>query len=95
MLGKLFGRRQLAMEPAQGIGLHGINVDLRLVDIAACRAPQGPLLKAGTRRGNAFDYHAGFASGTARETGAGRQFGRRLQIGHGVESGRSRFRLKI
>jgi hypothetical protein len=35
------------MKPVLSIGLHGINMDLRLVDVAAFRAPQGPVLKAG------------------------------------------------
>jgi hypothetical protein len=53
-------------------------------------APQGPLLKAGTRRDSALDCHAGLASGTARTLGgARRQFGRRrLQIGHGIDPGK-------
>ena len=74
------------MKPALGIGLHGINVDLRLVDEAAFRASQGPMLKAGTRRDSALDCHERLASGTARKLGgARRQFGRRrLQIGHGI-----------
>jgi hypothetical protein len=60
----------------------GINVDLRLVDVAAFRAPQGPVLKAGT----VLDRHAGLASGTPRALGgARRQFGRRVQIGHGID----------
>ena len=82
----LLGRRQLSMKPALGIGLHGINVDLRLVDEAAFRASQGPMLKAGTRRDSALDCHKRLASGTARKLGgARRQFGRRrLQIGHGI-----------
>jgi hypothetical protein len=46
----LLGQRQLALKPALSIGLQGINVDLRLVDEVAFRAPQGPVLKAGTRR---------------------------------------------
>src|ERR1700736_581899 len=57
----LLVRRQLAMKPALRTG-HGINVDLRLVDVAALCAPQGPLLKAGTRRDSALDCHAGLAS---------------------------------
>jgi hypothetical protein len=57
-------------------------VDLRLVDVAAFRAPQGPVLKAGT----VLDRHAGLASGTPRALGgARRQFGRRVQIGHGID----------
>jgi len=86
----LLGRRQLAMKPALGIGLHGINVDLRLVDEAAFRASQGPMLKAGTRRDSALDRHERLASGTARTLGgARRQFGRRrLQIGHGTDPGK-------
>ena len=86
----LLGRRQLAMKPALGIGLHGINVDLRLVDEAAFRASQGPMLKAGTRRDSALDCHERLASGTARKLGgARRQFGRRrLQIGHGIDPGK-------
>jgi hypothetical protein len=80
------------MKPALSIGLHGINMDLRLVHVAAFRAPQGPVLKAGTRRDSALDCHAGLASGTARTLGcARRQFGRRrLQIGHGIDPGKSR-----
>jgi hypothetical protein len=69
------------------------ELDLRLVDVAAFRAPQGPVLKAGTRRDNALDCHAGLASGTARAlSGARRQFGRRrrLQIGHGVDPSKVR-----
>jgi len=86
----LLGRRQLSMKPALGIGLHGINVDLRLVDEAAFRASQGPMLKAGTRRDSALDCHKRLASGTARKLGgARRQFGRRrLQIGHGIDPGK-------
>jgi len=78
------------MKPALGIGLHGINVDLRLVDEAAFRASQGPMLKAGTRRDSALDCHERLASGTARKLGgARRQFGRRrLQIGHGIDPGK-------
>jgi len=78
------------MKPALGIGLHGINVDLRLVDEAAFRASQGPMLKAGTRRDSALDRHERLASGTARKLGgARRQFGRRrLQIGHGTDPGK-------
>jgi hypothetical protein len=42
------GRLRLVAKSAQSIGLHGINVDLRLVDGAAFHAPQRPVLKAGT-----------------------------------------------
>jgi hypothetical protein len=60
------------------------------VDVAAFRAPQGPVLEAGTRRDSALDCHAGLASGTARTLGgARRQCGRRrLQIGHGIDPGK-------
>jgi hypothetical protein len=45
--------------------------------MAAFGAPQGPMLKAGTRRDSALDCHAGLASRTARTLGdARRQFGR-------------------
>jgi hypothetical protein len=75
------------MKPAQGVGLHGINLHLRLMDMAAFSAPQRPVLKAGTRRDSVLHCHAGLASGTARTPGgAPRKFGRRgLQIGHGID----------
>jgi hypothetical protein len=75
------------MKPAQSAGVHGINVHLRLIDMAAFGAPQGPVLKAGSRGDSALDCHAGLASGTARTLGgAPRKFGRRrLQIGHGID----------
>jgi hypothetical protein len=44
----------------------GVNFDLRFMDMAAFGAPQGPMLKAGTRRDSALDRHAGLASRTAR-----------------------------
>jgi hypothetical protein len=80
------------MKPAQGLGLHGINLDLCLVDGAAFHAPQGPVLKAGPRRDSALDCHAGLASGTARTLGrTRRQFGRRrVQVGHDMIRSKSR-----
>jgi len=56
------------------------------MDMAAFTAPQGPVLKAGPRRDNALDCHAGLASGTTLALGgARRQFGRReVQSGHGI-----------
>jgi len=57
--------------------MRGEKLDLSLVDVAAFRASQGPMLKAGTRRDSALDCHAGLASRTARTLGdARRQFGR-------------------
>jgi hypothetical protein len=65
------------MKPALSIRLHGVNVDLRFMDMAAFGAPQGPMLKAGPRGNNALDCHAGLASRTERTMGsARRQFGR-------------------
>jgi hypothetical protein len=61
------------MKPALSIGLHGVNVDLRFMDIAAFGAPQGPMLKAGTRRGSALDRDAGLASRTAPTLGGARR----------------------
>jgi hypothetical protein len=58
---------------ATNIGLHGVNFDLRFMDMAAFGAPQGPMLKAGTRRDSALDRHAGLASGTARTLGGARR----------------------
>ena len=63
----------------------GVNFDLRFMDMAAFGAPQGPMLKAGTRRDSALDRHAGLASRTARTLGGARR--RRLQIGHGIDPG--------
>jgi hypothetical protein len=51
------------MKPALSIGLHGINVDPRFMDVAAFGTPQGPVLKAGPRWNNALDCHAGWHLG--------------------------------
>jgi hypothetical protein len=59
------------------------------MDMAAFGASQRPMLKAGTRRDNALNCHAGLASGTAWAlSGAERQVGRRLRVGHGVDPGK-------
>jgi hypothetical protein len=60
------------------------ELDLRLVDVAAFHASQGPVLKAGTRRDNALNCRTGLASRTARTLGGER---RRLRIGHGIDPG--------
>jgi hypothetical protein len=61
------------------------ELDLRLVDVAAFHASQGPVLKAGTRRDNALNCRTGLASRTARTLGGER---RRLRIGHGIDPGK-------
>jgi hypothetical protein len=49
------------MEPAPGVGVHGVGGDLRLMDMAAPGAPQGPVLEPGTSRDNALNLHARLA----------------------------------
>ena len=61
------------------------ELDLRLVDVAAFHASQGPVLKAGTRRDNALNCRTGLASRTARTLGGER---RRVRIGHGIDPGK-------
>ena len=61
------------------------ELDLRLVDVAAFHASQGPVLKAGTRWDNALNCRTGLASRTARTLGGER---RRLRIGHGIDPGK-------
>jgi hypothetical protein len=58
---------------------------LRLVDVAAFHASQGPVLKAWTRRDNALNCRTGLASRTARTLGGQR---RRARIGHGIDPGK-------
>ena len=58
---------------------------LRLVDVAAFHASQGPVLKAGTRRDNALNCRTGLASRTAWTLGGKR---RRVRIGHGIDPGK-------
>ena len=65
------------------------ELDLRLVDVAAFHASQGPMLKAGTRRDNALNCRTGLASRTARTLGGER---RRVLIGHGIDPGKVKFR---
>jgi hypothetical protein len=50
-----------------------VNFDLRFMDMAAFGAPQGPMLKAGTRRDSALDRDAGLASRTAWTLGGARR----------------------
>jgi hypothetical protein len=53
------------------------QLDLRLADVAAVQASQGPVLKARTRWDSALDCHSGLASRTAwRLGGERRQFRR-------------------
>ena len=58
---------------------------LRLVDVAAFHASQGPVLKAGTRRDNALNCRTGLASRTAWTLGGKR---RRVRIGHSIDPGK-------
>jgi hypothetical protein len=56
-------------------------MDLRLMDMAASRASQRPVLKAGTRWDNVLNCHEALASRAARTLVSAR----RLQIGHGAD----------
>jgi hypothetical protein len=62
----LLGRFEFAIEPTPRVGVHGVGGDLRLMDMAASGAAQGPVLEAGTRRGDALDLHARLAFETTR-----------------------------
>jgi hypothetical protein len=57
----LFRRFEFAMEPAPSGCVHGVGWDLRLMDMAAFGASQGPVLEAGTSRGNALNVHGRLA----------------------------------
>ena len=67
---------KLAVNPTSGVGRDRVRVDLRLTNVAAFDAAQGPILEARTRWNGPLDRHAGLASRTARVLRrSGRLFG--------------------
>jgi hypothetical protein len=80
----LFGRFESAIEPVPRVRSHGIGRDLRLVEVAASGAPQGPVLESGTRPGNALNLHARLAFETTGPSDRAGSQDRRLWIGHGA-----------
>jgi hypothetical protein len=78
----LFRGFEFAIEPAPSIGVHGIGSDLRLMDMAAPGAAQGPVLESGTGGGNVLNLHARLAFETPGPFRRARRQGGCLWIGH-------------
>ena len=75
-------RSEFAIEPALSVVVHGVGVNLRLMDKAAFGAPQGPVLESGTSRGNALNVQVRLALETAGPLGRARRQGGHVWIGH-------------
>jgi hypothetical protein len=75
-------RFEFAIEPTPGVGVHGVGGNLRLTEVAAFGAAQGPVLESGTRRRNALNLHARLAFETPRPFRRARRQDRCLWIGH-------------